>query len=92
MVFLVLESTGNDVVYRRVGLWEKSRTAYSDKAKVKREMASVEAWRETDCDDYLVRRGVLIKTGGLGKQKNIMVHRSTNVQVTPSLGALSICW
>lgn len=46
MVFLVLESTGTDEVYRRVGLWEKRLTGWDDEAEVRREMASVESWRE----------------------------------------------
>jgi hypothetical protein len=46
MVFLVLESTRTDGVYRRVGLWEKMRTGWDDEAKVRREMAGVEGWRE----------------------------------------------
>lgn len=46
MDFLVLESTGNDGVYRRVGLWEKRPTGWDSEAEVRQEMASVEGWRK----------------------------------------------
>lgn len=39
-----------------------------------------------------MRRGALMEIGGFGKEKNIMVRESTDIQAIPSLSALPVAW